>query len=121
MEEIAKHTDVDSLSITTYPGVVRRYINPLHLISHDIVLVTYEILRKELDRVRYTEYNRMFRNRKRFAYPPCPLLAIQWWRVCLDEAQMVESTTAKVSYNAPARLLQTCYCVTPHYWCIDVF
>ncbi len=79
-----------------YKGVSRVYVNPLHIMSHDIVLVTYETLRKELDRVHYHEFSVMLRKRKVYSYPPSPLLALNWWRVCLDEAQTVESVNTKV-------------------------
>ena len=38
---------------------------------------------------------------RRYVAVPSPLTGILFWRICLDEAQMVESTTAKVStpYN----------------------
>lgn len=42
---------------------------------------------------------------------PTPLTRLCWWRVCLDEAQMVETSTAKAAEMAgklPAR----------HRWCI---
>ena len=31
---------------------------------------------------------------------PTPLTRLRWWRVCLDEAQMVETTTAKAAMIA---------------------
>ena len=42
---------------------------------------------------------RRLRYAKRYMAVPSPLPAVEWWRVCLDEAQMVECPTAKV--NAP--------------------
>lgn len=111
LEEIAKHTEIESLRVMVYWGVSHRYLNPLHIISHDIVLVTYEILRKELDRVHHHEFTLMLRKRKRSAYPPSPLLAINWWRICLDEAQTVESITAK-----PAEMTRKLTAVNR--WCV---
>ena len=39
---------------------------------------------------------RSMRYDKRYAALPSPLTGVMFWRICLDEAQMVESTTAKV-------------------------
>lgn len=44
---------------------------------------------------------------------PTPLTRLRWWRVCLDEAQMVESTTAKAAEMA--LMLHTV-----HRWCVRV-
>lgn len=37
---------------------------------------------------------------KRFLAPPSPLPCVQWWRLCLDEAQMVECTGSKTAEMA---------------------
>lgn len=42
---------------------------------------------------------------------PTPLTRLRWWRVCLDEAQMVETSTAKAAEMA-ARIPAV------HRWCI---
>ena len=79
----------------------------------DVVLTTYQVLRKE---VHYAadfggQGQRTLRHAKRYAVPTCPLLACSWWRVVLDEAQMVEGTTtatAKMALSIRAR----------HRWCV---
>lgn len=43
--------------------------------------------------------DRFMRYRKRYVSLPSPLTSVLFWRICLDEAQMVESTTAKVGNN----------------------
>ena len=40
--------------------------------------------------------DRSMRYNKRYVSLPSPLTSVLFWRICLDEAQMVESTTAKV-------------------------
>lgn len=42
---------------------------------------------------------RSMRYDKRYIALPSPLTGVVFWRICLDEAQMVESTTAKVSLH----------------------
>ena len=47
-----------------------------------------------------THFAFRFRNPKRFMAIPAPLPCIEWWRVCLDEAQMIECTTTKTAEMA---------------------
>ncbi|KAL9105833.1 MAG: hypothetical protein Q9227_009041 [Pyrenula ochraceoflavens] len=73
------------------------------LASSDVVLTTYNVLSSE---IHYADEKpqRDFRNKKRFEPRRSPLVRFQWWRVCLDEAQMVESgvsNAAKVARLIP--------------------
>jgi len=43
---------------------------------------------------------RLLRGSKKYKPVPSPLLRLHFWRVCLDEAQMVENTTAKAAEMA---------------------
>ena len=62
----------------------------------DIVVTTYKILRED-EKNNYTAIQ-------------SPLLHCEWWRIVLDEAQMVRSITSK-----PAKLVSKLYRV--HAWC----
>lgn len=69
---------------------------------HDVVLTTYNILARE---IHYAETpDRSLRHEKRYGKRLSPLTQIHWWRVVLDEAQMVESgvsNAAKVAKLIP--------------------
>lgn len=56
--------------------------------------------------------NYRLRDPKRYLALPCPLILVEWWRVCLDEAQMVEKVNQ--SFAKMARLLPAVnrWCVT---------
>ncbi len=97
-----------SLTVFVYEGlrVEAGKSNHEALISrcmqHDIVLTTYNVLARE---IHYAETpNRSLRHEKRYQKRLSPLTQIRWWRVVLDEAQMVESgvsNAAKVSKLIP--------------------
>ena len=44
--------------------------------------------------------SRKLRYQKVYAALPCPLLALKFWRLCIDEAQMVESDSTKLAEMA---------------------
>lgn len=79
------------------------FIQPHMLAEQDVVITTYDVLRSELNYVDIPHSNskdgRRFRNQKRYMAIPSPLVAVEWWRICLDEAQMVECPTAKVTFR----------------------
>ncbi|KAI8873760.1 hypothetical protein GQ42DRAFT_141708 [Ramicandelaber brevisporus] len=65
-------------------------------VRYDIVLTTYEVLTNELH---YTKpvSKRPRRYEQAYIPPKSPLTRIMWWRVCLDEAQMVRSKDSNPS------------------------
>ena len=88
-----------------YRGVSQTYVSPFDLASSDIVLVTYETLRKEINHANSHEgetqeafgdppqsvyvfdllqlVSRVLRHRKRYTCYPSPLPAVKWWRVSI--------------------------------------
>jgi len=105
-QEIRQHAP--ALRFLEYTGIQRhedQSDNALAemLASYDVVLTTYNTLSRE---IHYTggAPDRILRHQKRFEPRKTPLLRIHWWRVCLDEAQMVEhgvSNAAKVARLIP--------------------
>ncbi|KAI0012858.1 SNF2 family N-terminal domain-containing protein [Xylariaceae sp. FL0662B] len=73
------------------------------LVEHDVVITTYNVLQAE---IHYAEAppSRSMRYERRYQRPMSPLVQISWWRVCLDEAQQIESgvsSAAKVARLIP--------------------
>ncbi|XP_054470083.1 E3 ubiquitin-protein ligase SHPRH [Anoplopoma fimbria] len=105
VEEINRHIRSSSLRVLVYQGVKKHgFIQPHMLAEQDVVITTYDVLRSELNYVDIPHTNskdgRRFRNQKRYMAIPSPLVAVEWWRICLDEAQMVECPTAKAAEMA---------------------
>lgn len=91
-QEIQEHAP--ALRVHHYQGVgsYKRSGEKLidELLQQDVVLTTYNVIAKEVHYVA-EKPDRNLRNPKRVEPPKSPLTQISWWRVCLDEAQMVES------------------------------
>ncbi|WPH03824.1 Hypothetical protein R9X50_00670700 [Acrodontium crateriforme] len=71
--------------------------------KYDVVLATYNTIGKELH---FTEDppDRNMRHARRFERKRSVLVQIHWWRICLDEAQLVENgvtTAARVASRLP--------------------
>ncbi|KAK9741867.1 hypothetical protein RND81_03G134600 [Saponaria officinalis] len=117
--EILRHTKPGALRTCIYEGVrdISLGNSPAldinELASADIVLTTYDVLKDDLshDSERHEGDRRLMRYEKRYPVVPTFLTRISWWRVCLDEAQMVESNVAPATEMA-LRLH------TRHRWCI---
>jgi E3 ubiquitin-protein ligase SHPRH len=60
------------------------------LATQDVVLTTYNVVAREIHYVAQRP-DRNLRHKAKFDPPKSPLTQISWWRVCLDEAQMIES------------------------------
>ncbi|KAF2863619.1 hypothetical protein K470DRAFT_268039 [Piedraia hortae CBS 480.64] len=58
--------------------------------EYDIVLVSYDTLGRELNYVEEPP-QRNLRHPKKYARRTSCLVKLKWWRICLDEAQMVSS------------------------------
>ncbi|NXH43939.1 SHPRH ligase, partial [Dicaeum eximium] len=105
VDEINRHVRSSSLRVLVYGGVKKHgFLQPHMLAEQEVVITTYDVLRTELNYVDIPHSNsedgRRFRNQKRYMAIPSPLVAVEWWRICLDEAQMVECTTAKAAEMA---------------------
>jgi SNF2 family DNA or RNA helicase len=122
------------LKVITYPGIRSlcdpnrpkhrrdadvQLIHPRRLADADIVLMTFDGLLSDLshsDDNPFVKNNnsggRSLRQRKLYRVVPSPLLPIHWWRVCLDEAQRVETPTA-ASARMALKLKST------HRWCVS--
>lgn len=97
-----------SLKVFTYNGLRAEAENNDHqalvyrLRHHDVILSSYPVLSKE---IHYAEAPvRDLRHEKKYEKRLSPLIQICWWRVVLDEAQMVESgvsNAAKVANLIP--------------------
>lgn len=78
----------------------------------DICITTYDVLAEELAHVFALENAKVLRNPKRFMTVPSPLLYVEWWRICLDEAQMVHSTNTRCADMANRLCATNRWCIT---------
>ncbi|KAJ8116917.1 hypothetical protein OPT61_g1766 [Boeremia exigua] len=75
------------------------------LLRYDVVLTTYGVLSKEIHYATPPP-DRSSRHERRHERRKSPLVEISWWRICLDEAQMVESGVSNAA--KVARIIPRC-------------
>ncbi|KAJ3027794.1 hypothetical protein HDV00_010853, partial [Rhizophlyctis rosea] len=85
-------THAPHLSVYAYQGITHHHstLTRSELASHDVVLTTYEVLRKEFHFAKSTP-DRARRFERKYERQKSVLVEIGWWRVVLDEAQMVDN------------------------------
>jgi E3 ubiquitin-protein ligase SHPRH len=95
-DEIQRHISDKSFNTLTYTGISNGWVSPTELAKYDVVLTDFNTLSKELY-FSDIRNDRALRYGKKFEYPPSPLTSVCWWRVVLDEAQMVENKNNRPS------------------------
>ena len=95
-DEIQRHISDKSFKTLIYTGISNGWVAPTELAKYDAVLTDFNTLSKELYFSDLTN-DRSLRHGKKFEYPPSPLTSVRWWRVVLDEAQMVENKNNRPS------------------------
>jgi SNF2 family DNA or RNA helicase len=112
IDEIKKHLNNKKLKILFYTGVTHLFIQPRDLAQLDICITTYDVLNEELAHVFSLDDAMVLRRPKRFANVSSPLLYVEWWRVCLDEAQMVHTTNSRCADMANRLNAVNRWCIT---------
>ncbi|GAB1195334.1 hypothetical protein APSETT444_004592 [Aspergillus pseudonomiae] len=113
-QEIKVHAP--GLSVLHYTGIQRHQsLSDEELVElladQDVVLTTYNVLARE---VHYSGDGpqRNLRHKKRYEPRRTPLVRISWWRVCIDEAQMIESGVSNAARVARLIPRQNAWAVT---------
>ncbi|EPS69408.1 chromatin remodeling complex subunit [Genlisea aurea] len=118
--EILRHTKKGALKTCVYEGVRSTSFSDVpavsidDLLNADIVLTTYDVLKEDLphDSERHEGDRRFMRFMKRYPVIPTLLTRVLWWRVCLDEAQMVEGSAAAATELALRLHAKNRWCIT---------
>ena len=127
--ELDRHCVPGTLKVVVYEGQPRNASGPnmlkkqksnaptsaFDLAAADVVLTTYDTLRNDLHHapdVDLSNDQRSSRHVKKYEIIPTPLTRLTWWRVVLDEAQEVESSTAAAAAMAKVLPSQHRWCVT---------
>ncbi|KAJ3019350.1 hypothetical protein HKX48_002198 [Thoreauomyces humboldtii] len=92
-------THAPSLSLVVYTTLAKPPLTVRDLRKYDIVIASYDTLRKEVHAARAPP-TRSRRSERAYERRRSPLNQIQFWRVVLDEAQMVESSVSQAAAMA---------------------
>eukprot|EP01114_Cavostelium_apophysatum_P002591 TRINITY_DN122_c0_g1_i1.p1 TRINITY_DN122_c0_g1~~TRINITY_DN122_c0_g1_i1.p1 ORF type:complete len:1364 (-),score=419.53 TRINITY_DN122_c0_g1_i1:2222-6313(-) len=74
------------------------HFDPSMFSDYDIILTTYNVLQKDM--AQHTTFR------------PSPLICVEWWRVVLDEAQMVSKSNTDTAHMAACLWGANRWCVT---------
>ncbi|KAL9044988.1 MAG: hypothetical protein Q9214_001918, partial [Letrouitia sp. 1 TL-2023] len=105
------------LKVTKYEGlrhhssVENEEEHVIHFHRHHVVLTTYSVLAQE---IHYSgdAPDRNLRHEKKYKRRLSPLTHQKWWRVVLDEAQMIESGVSNAAKVAQLVPRQNAWCVS---------
>jgi E3 ubiquitin-protein ligase SHPRH len=104
ISEIKRHAP--NLKVMHYEGIKAKAHKQMssndlleRLANSDVVITTYSVLAAE---IHYTQLNPEKSLRRESKYPrvKSPLMQLAWWRVCIDEAQMIESGVSNAAVVA---------------------
>jgi len=95
-------------------------VHPMKLMTYDIVITTFEILKTELDRTisPYMAHDDFglertnFRKPKKFDIYPSPVTCLNWHRIVVDEAQEVQGAKTCTIFRMTMQL------TGHHKWCV---
>lgn len=102
-DEIERHIIMEGgFKMLIYDGINKNgWISPHDLAAYDVVITDYNVMSSEIHFANQNKTDRQMRNAALFMKMQSPLMLIDWWRVCLDEAQMVETAN-----NQAARMVK---------------
>eukprot|EP00117_Sycon_ciliatum_P021785 scpid15132/ scgid3936/ E3 ubiquitin-protein ligase SHPRH; SNF2, histone-linker, PHD and RING finger domain-containing helicase len=114
LDEVKLHSRPGTFKWLNYTGVANGYLNPSELAEYDIIVTTYHVLTLDLSHavLKFGQDDRPRRHKRRYIAMPSPLIGLKFWRICLDEAQMVENTNAKAAQMANKLAAVHRWCVT---------
>ncbi|KAK9793457.1 hypothetical protein WJX73_010752 [Symbiochloris irregularis] len=104
--EIARHTRPGAVKVLVYDGQAQNLgltasVSAAQLAEASVVLTTYDVLKRDLNHEPgQAGAQRSLRFGKKYEVIPTPLTRLRWWRVVLDEAQMVESPSSPATAMA---------------------
>jgi E3 ubiquitin-protein ligase SHPRH len=114
ISELQRHSP--TLKVFNYKGI-KSYpeldnVQLLHRLStSDVVFTTYNVLSSEIH-YSLPSPDRQLRAAKKYAPLKSPLTQLLWWRVCLDEAQMIESGVSNAATVAKLIPRDLAWCIT---------
>ena len=105
-----------SLTVVTYEGMKTESHTSddmelrAKIKAHDVVLTTYHVLAKDIYHAEGP--TKSLRHRKRYEKRLSPLIQLDFWRVVLDEAQLVESGVSNAARVASLIPRKNAWCVS---------